>query len=87
MLKLHNTELPRTCGIYSSVAFQDVETLNLLSDLYNAKVLSRFVKLFPTDLIVGIVNRWKIMKANSLSLIFGFSFRSYCLNSCSDSFF
>ena len=63
MLKLHNTELPRTCGIYSSVAFQDVETLNLLSELYNAKVFSRFIKLFPTDLIVGVVNRWKITKA------------------------
>jgi len=35
----------------------------LLSDLYNAKVLSKFIKLFPTDLIVGIVNSWKIMKA------------------------
>jgi len=57
VFKLHNTELARTCGIYSRVAFQDVETLNLLSDLYNAKVLSRFTKLFPTDLIVGIVKR------------------------------
>jgi len=35
----------------------------LLSDLYNAKVFSRFIKLFPTDLIVGIKNRWEIMKA------------------------
>jgi hypothetical protein len=36
----------------------------LLSDLYNAKVLLRFIQLFPGDLIGGKVNEWKIMKAS-----------------------
>jgi hypothetical protein len=52
--------------------FQDVEILDLLSDPYNAKVLSRFIKLFPTDLIVGIVNGWKIMKARFIFFDFWF---------------
>jgi hypothetical protein len=47
-----------------NVAFQEAEILDLLSDLHNAKVLSRFTKLFPRDLIIGIVNEWKIMKAS-----------------------
>jgi len=36
----------------------------------STKVLSRFIKLFPTDLIAGIVNRWKIMKARFIVVDF-----------------
>lgn len=61
VLKMHNAKLPRTQGIFLKVAFQDADTLYLLSDRYNAKVLSIFLTLFPTDLIFGTVNGWKIM--------------------------
>ena len=44
--------------------------LDSLSDPYNAKVLSRFIKLFPTHLIAGIVNGWKIMKARFIVVDF-----------------